>query len=266
MAHRTPAHARPRSLHRLGLRAPPGTLVPDPQALPTRLRVIAYGPENLIEKECREVSELAHLVGQWPVVWINVDGLGNHELMRELGEVFGLHSLSLEDIVNLNQRPKIEEFEDYVFIVTREADVRDLAGLTTDQIAICLGEHFVLTFQETHGDCFDPVRERIRKRRGRLRFGKADFLAYALLDAVIDNFFPVLEYYSDWLDRLEDALLTRPTPELVAGIHALKRDLLALRRAIWPQREMLNAILRDEPRLIGQPTRIYLRDCYDHAV
>ena len=270
MSDEAPAAARPRSLHRLKRRAAPGaapgTMVPDPEAMPTRLRVIAYGPDSLIEKECGEVGDLAHLVGQMPVVWVNVDGLGDHELMRQLGELFGLHSLSLEDIVNLQQRPKIEEFKDYLFIVMREAAVRPAAGLSTDQIAICLGENFVLTFQETHGDCFDPVRERIRKRRGRLRYGKADFLAYALLDAVIDNFFPVLEHYSDWLDRLEDALLSRPEPSLVAAIHALKRDLLALRRVVWPLREMLNALLRDEPNFIGAKTRIYLRDCYDHTV
>jgi magnesium transporter len=136
----------------------------------------------------------------------------------------------------------------------------------TEQVSMFIGADYVITFQERQGDCFDPVRERLRRQKGRIRQSGADYLAYALIDAVIDAYFPVLENYGEELETLEDAVISAPRPEVIAQLHDLKRDLLALRRAIWPHREMINALIRDETELFAAPTRIFLRDCYDHAV
>jgi magnesium transporter len=214
------------------------------------------------------VEALAGVVGHWPVTWVDVQGLGDVETVRALGDRFDLHGLALEDVINVHQRPKVELYENHVFIVTRMVGgpATDGGGADTEQVAMFLGADFLLTFQERSGDCFEPVRERLRHAGGRIRAARADYLAYTLIDAVIDGYFPVLEGYGERVERLEDAVTARPDAALVAQIHALKRDLLTLRRAIWPQREMVNALIRDESSLVAEPTRLYLRDCYDHAI
>ena len=244
--------------------ASPGTLVTDPSAVGSTIRLIGYGPDGVEEREVSETEELKPLVGRWPVTWINVDGLADVELIRGLGEMFELHRLALEDVVNVHQRPKVEEYEDHTFIVTRmiHGDQEPM----TEQVSMFHGERFLLTFQERSGDCFDLVRERIRKHRGLIRDRAADYLAYALLDAVIDGYFPVLEDYGERLEDLEDAVMDQPSRDHAVQIHDTKRDLLALRRAIWPQRELINALTRDPPPHVSEQTQIYLRDCYDHTV
>ncbi|MDH3475665.1 MAG: magnesium/cobalt transporter CorA [Rhodospirillales bacterium] len=244
--------------------ASPGTLVTDPLAVGPTVCLIGYGPDDLEEREVSEIEDLKPLIGRWPVTWINVDGLADLELIRRLGEMFELHRLALEDVVNVHQRPKVEEYEDHAFVVTRmiHGDQEPM----TEQVSIFLGERFLLTFQERPGDCFDLVRERIRKHRGLIRERGADYLAYALLDAVIDGYFPVLEDYGERLEALEDAVMGQPSRDHVAQIHDMKRDLLTLRRAIWPQREMINALTRDSSPQVSEQTRVYLRDCYDHTV
>lgn len=244
--------------------SPPGTLVPDPRALRPKIRVICYDAAALEERQVSDLKEIGPLIARWPVTWVNVDGLGGLDVIRGLGEVFGLHGLALEDVVNVHQRPKVETYADHIFIVTRMAtgDGR----IDTEQVAMFLGENYLLTFQERPGDCFDPVRARLKTQAGRIRQAKADYLAYALLDAVVDGYFPVLERYGELVESLEDGVIARPDSDLVSQIHDLKRDLLTLRRAIWPQREMINSLIRDESPFVAEPTRIYLRDCYDHAI
>jgi magnesium transporter len=244
--------------------APPGTLLPDPSAPRPPMRVLAYGPAGFAEQEIFSADEVASFLGLWPVVWLNVDGVGDVETIRKIGELFGLHPLALEDVVNVHQRPKVEPYEKHLFIVMQML----LAGEKVDaeQLGLFLGSNFVLTFQEWPGDCFDPVRERIRKNHGRLRAAGPDYLAYSLLDAVVDFYFPVLEGYGERLETIEQQVVTEPRRETLAGIHDIKRNLLTMRRAAWPMREALNSLLREDTPFIAQETRTYLRDCYDHSV
>jgi magnesium transporter len=242
----------------------PGTLVADPGAQRPVVRVIGYGPADVQEVEAARLEDIASSRGKWPVVWVNVDGLADMDFIRAIGGMFGLHRLALEDVVNVHQRAKVEEYEDHLFIVSRMVALDDAPH--TEQFTMFLGEGYLLTFQERSGDCFDPVRDRIRRHRGQIREAGADYLAYALLDAVIDGYFPVLEDYGEELEALEDVVMSAPTRGHVNQIHEMKRDLLALRRAIWPQREMISALSRNATKQITEPTRLYLRDCYDHTI
>ncbi len=244
--------------------APPGTLIADPTAVPPTIQLIAYGPNDFEEHDIRDIEDLRRKAGKHPVNWINITGLGDLDLIQELGSMFNLHRLALEDVVNLYQRPKTEEYEDHVFIVTRM--IRAEHPAVTEQVSMFLREDMLLTFQERPGDSFEPVRERLRGDRGFIRERKADYLAYALLDAVIDGYFPALEACGERLENLEDIVMATPGAVQVARIHDIKGELLALRRAIWPQREMINALTRDSSLNISDQTRVYLRDCYDHTI
>jgi magnesium transporter len=191
--------------------------------------------------------------------------LGDAKVISTIGNLFGLHQLALEDVVNVHQRAKVEDYPDHLFIVARMVERNEC--LLTEQVTMFLGQDYVITFQERPGkDCIEPVRERIRKGKGRLRTLAADSLAYALLDAIVDGFFPVLESYSDRLEAVEDIVVTQPNRSVVEGIHSIKSDLLIIRRALWPLREAINTLVRDHNSLIHDDTRIYLRDCYDHTV
>lgn len=244
---------------------PPGTLIVDPEASHPVIHVLAYGPEEITEQEISDLRCVRGFLDAWPVTWVNVEGLGDIETISQLGEIFGLHRLALEDVLNVHQRAKVEEYGPYLFIVARMAKRRE--QLDTEQLSLFLGKNFVLTFQEgLPGDSLDPVREHIRKARGHIREAGPDYLAYALLDAVIDGYFPLLERYGEHLDTLEDTIIARPDHDAVARLHQIKRDLLTLRRAIWPQRETINTLLRDQPAFITDETRLHLRDCYDHIV
>jgi len=244
--------------------ARPGTLIADPEARAPTIHVIGYGGAGIEESDIADPAALDEFVGKFPVTWVNVDGVGNVDTIRKLGELFNIHGLALEDIVNLHQRPKAEAYEDHIFIVTRIPHT--VPRLDTEQVSLILGRDHILTFQETSGDCFNNVRRRIRAAQGRIRDSGSDYLAYALIDAAIDSFFPVLEDYGEQVEELEQRALTDPDRSLIRSVHRVKRDFLTLRRTIWPLREMLNTMVRDENRLISDQTRIYLRDCYDHTV
>lgn len=267
-SHKLTAYQWPRGFPRPRRRTPvgaaPGTLIQDPNAAAPVIRLIAYGPDELEEHEVGSVADLKPLLGVRPVQWINIDGLADLQLIRDFGELFNLHHLALEDVVNVHQRPKVEEYEDHAFIVTRI--IHPAAPVAGEQVSMFLGKGFLLTFQEKSGDCFDPVRERIRKRRGQICERAADYLAYALLDAMIDGYFPVLEEYGERLEDVESRLMSAATEHQVKEIHALKRDLLTLRRTIWPQREMVSVLARESTPYISDKTRVYLRDCYDHTI
>jgi magnesium transporter len=243
----------------------PGTLVPDPDAPQPVIRILAYGPDQMLERRIFDIGEIDKIVGLFPVTWVNVDGLGDMDTVQRIATKFGVHRLALEDVVSSHQRPKVEEYEEHTFVVIRMP--RPTAErFDTEQLSIFLGDGYVLTFQESEGDCFDPVRDRLRTRRGRLRITGGDYLTYALIDAVIDSYFPVLEGTGEAVETLEDELTEHADPALIGRIHALKRDLLALRRVVWPQRELVNALIRDRSPRISDSTAIYLRDCYDHAI
>ncbi|NUM53558.1 MAG: magnesium/cobalt transporter CorA [Candidatus Hydrogenedentes bacterium] len=243
----------------------PGTIEIDPDAPKSRISVMAFGPEGLVEQQLGAPYEVAAFIQQWPVVWINVDGLGDKDVIQQLGTMFELHRLALEDVVNVHQRPKVEEYDEHVFFVARM--VYQNETIETEQLSLFLGDSFVLTFQERPGgDCFSPVRDRIRKSAGRIRTHGADFLAYCLIDALVDAYFPVLEVYSDQLEELEDEVLEKPSPRTVHQIHQVRRDLLLLRRAVWPLREAINGMMRNECPVFTGDTRLYMRDCYDHTI
>jgi magnesium transporter len=242
----------------------PGTLTVDPAAPKPVISAIAYGPDECRELHPQDAAELKDVLGKWPVVWVNVDGLGDTELISRIGELFNVHRLALEDVVNVHQRAKVEPYEDHLFAVARM--VHGGERVETEQVSFFVGEDYVLTFQERTGDCFDLVRQRVRSGRGRIRRGGASYLAYTLLDAIIDAYFPVLEVHGERIEALESEVLAEPGPEVVGRIHAIKRDLLVLRRAIWPHREAANTLLRDDSPFITDETRVYLRDCYDHTV
>lgn len=244
--------------------ARPGTLVINPASPAPRIHVIAYGPDRHLETDIREPAELAAHLGRFPVVWVNVDGLGDEAVLRRVAELFGLHRLALEDVVNVYQRPKVEPYEGHLFIVARMIHYE--GHLETEQVSFFVGANFVLTFQEYYGDCFDLIRQRIKAGQGIIRQSGPGYLAYTLIDALVDAYFPVLEVFGERIEDLEDEVVTRPAGAVVGRIHAMKRDLLTLRRATWPQREAVNALLRDESAFIDRETRIYLRDCYDHTI
>jgi magnesium transporter len=263
MTGRARSHGRGRWLRRPPPGSAPGTLLAPPeQAIPPTIKMIAYDPERL-EEQVLQAPDALDRQAPWPVTWLDVQGLDDLEVMRALGRRFGLHPLTLADIVHANQRPKIETYEEHLFIIVRMPHLDD--GLWTEQLSLVVGRDFVLTLQERPGDCFDPVRARLRQDHSRMRARGADYLAYALLDALIDAYFPVLEHCGEALEALELAVVGQPEPGVVPRIHALKRDLLELRRALWPMREIMSHLLREETVFIGTATRVYLRDCADHV-
>ncbi len=228
------------------------------------IRVIAYGPEGRTDRQVADVLSIIELRKAYPVIWVDIVQFGDAELIAAVGEAFGLHRLALEDAVNTHQRPKVEEYHDHLFVVALMLE--DHEALETEQIAFFLGDGFVITFQERPGDCFDRVRDRILTAKGRIRNSGADYLCYALLDAIIDGYFPALEKQGETLEALENRVVSSPEPHNIAELHDMKRNLQLLRRAIWPHREMVNNLIRDEHPLIAAETRPFLRDCYDHTI
>lgn len=231
----------------------------------TTVTVFGFGPDGCHEAAIAEVAEIATLRGSWPVIWVDVEGLTDREKIKAIGELFGLHALALEDVVNRHQRAKLEEYTDHDFIIVRMATSAESSD--TEQIAMFLGRNFVITFQEGHpGDSLHSVRLRLRQNRGGLRAVGADHLAYAILDAIIDGYFPLLESYGERLEEIEDEILRHPSSAVVVELHRLKRELLTLRRTMWSQREVVHGLLRESSARIGTETRLFLRDVYDHSV
>jgi magnesium transporter len=243
----------------------PGELLIDPQAPPPQMRAFRYSLDAIEERATLTVADVPALLKSGDVLWLDIAGLGDAAAITRVGELFGLHRLALEDVVSGHQRPKVESYGAVLFIVVRLPEL-DGEQLDSDQLSLFLGENFVVSFQNRPGNCFDPVRERLRKTGGRMRSLGADYLAYALLDSAVDSYFPVLESFGERLDTLEDDVLNSPDNNSIARIHTIKRDLLYLRRATWPQREAIGALLREPSPLIQPETRVYLNDCYDHAV
>lgn len=242
----------------------PGKLEAPEDAVSSQIHVLTYNTDTITEHDVSTADEIVALRGEGKVLWVDVSGLANIELLRALGEAFSLHRLALEDVVSVHQRPKAEDYGEYVFIVARSMVKEAIAE--TEQVSMFLGSGLLLTFQERPGDCFAAVRKRLRDAAGRIRSSGADYLCYALIDSIIDGYFPKLESYGESLEALEDDVVAKPDPEHIGELHALKRDFLMIRRAVWPLRETINTLIRDENAHFTDTTRIYLRDCYDHTI
>jgi magnesium transporter len=246
----------------------PGTLRIEADSPHPEITLIDYNLDTCFRAQLLEPEEIIPHLDSHSVSWVDLKGLGNEDILQRVGQVFELHPLVLEDVVNVPQRPKVEEYDDQLLIITRMVVLKARGrGFFTEQVSFILGQHYLLTVQEEPDyDCFSPVRDRIRSAKGSIRKMGADYLTYALIDAIVDGFFPVLEAYGEELEQLEDEVVINPTNKTLEKIHKIKRELLTLRRAIWPQRDAINVLIRDESDLIRPEVRIYLRDCYDHAV
>jgi magnesium transporter len=246
--------------------APPGTIVIDPAAPSPRLHAMTFDLNGFEEFEVSTLTAAVALRQPGRTLWLNVDGLGSETLLRELASDFGLHALALEDVVNTGQRPKVDEYDDHIYVVAHMA-LPSQEGLGTEQFSLFLGEDFVLTFQEGHpGDCFEPVRSRLRQNSGRIRRAGPCYLAYALLDAVVDAWFPVLDRYGAALHALEEEVLTRPHEDQMMRIRKVKWELLTLLRAVMPLRDVFTSLMREGNAFVRPETRLFLRDCHDHAM
>ncbi len=249
---------------------PPGSLVHigDEKPGKPKITIIDYDKNTFNEREATEVKECFPFKDTPTVTWINVEGINDTGLLEKLGECYGLHPLVLEDIVNTDQRPKFEDYGDYVYIVLKMIYYKNSeTGVVTEQVSLVLGKNYVLSFQEgIEGDIFNPIRERIRTGVNKLRSQGADYLTYSLMDAIVDSYFEVLEKLGEDVEYLEDELVTNPGQDALQLIHNLKHQMIYLRRSVWPLREVIAALERGETPLIKSTTMIYLRDVYDHTI
>jgi magnesium transporter len=255
---------RPRIKRRTRPGATPGTVRVASDSHPSVIRLMAYSPTHCIERPISRIEELDQYVGHFPICWINVDGLGDANLIRGLGERFRLHPLALEDVVNVHQLAKVEPYEDYLFVVVRT--VERTTTFWPEQISMFVGNNYLLSFQERPGDCFDPIRARVRKNSGRIRNSGTDYLMYAIVDVIIDSYFPLVDAAADRLDELEQIVDGQRMAEAMSGIHDVRNELLLLRRYVRPHRDAVNELIRDEHPLIRNETRVFLRDAYDHTM
>ncbi len=246
----------------------PGALSVSAQALQPEFYLIDYGPTEVSRSKLSKPEDCSRYLDQDTVSWIDVQGLGDLDLLQRLGNVFQLHPLILEDIVNIPQRSKVETYDNQLVIITHMVFfLPKQRRFISEQVSFILGEHYLLTVQEKpYNDCFEPIRQRIQLNKGNIRRMGPDYLAYSLLDAIIDGFFPVLEAYGDYLEEIEDQVVDKPRQRTLQRIYKIKRELSNLRRLIWLQRDAISILIRDSDSLIDSSLHIYLRDCYDHAV
>ena len=248
---------------------PPGTLIHmgEKKTETTTLDLFRYSKDLLEEKKMADPRECLSEKDFKGVCWVNICGIHDIPTIESIGSTFNIHPLVQEDILNTFHRPKFEESEDYLFLVLKmlvyDPGAKDVIS---EQVSFVLGPNFLVTFQEQEGDVFNPVRERLRKALGRIRKMGPDFLLYALMDAVVDNYFLVLEAIGEDLEILEDQLLENPTPRVLESVHKLKREMIFLRKAVWPLRELINGLQKTGSKLIKNNTRMYLRDIYDHTI
>lgn len=239
----------------------------DSAAEPPVITLIEYGADCFEERANVDSDELSAHLNNELVTWINIDGLGDLSVLRVLGQRFNLHPLALEDVLDTAQRPKVEQYDDYLFIVAQMLYLDEEKDIGAEQVSMFLGKTFLITLQEEgEFDVFEPVRARIRNGSGRIRKAGADYLAYALLDSIIDHYYPVLESIGTEIDAIEDELIDNPLVRPVGSLHGHKRTLTQIRRMVWPLRDVTNLLLHEETGLIRPATKIYLRDCYDHSV
>jgi len=232
------------------------------------ITLIEYDRVHLEKRVIEDREELLAHLNNERVTWINIDGLGDIEILRTLGTQFNLHPLALEDVLDTAQRPKVEQYDNYLFIVIHMLYLDRGKMICGEQLSMFLGKHFLITLQEeAEFDVFEPVRARIRSTAGSIRKMGPDYLAYALLDAIIDHYYPVLEDVGAKIDLIEETLVDlQPGRSPVAELHGHKRALARIRRFVWPVRDLVNSLVHDEGGLVTKPTKVYLRDCYDHTV
>lgn len=231
------------------------------------LTLIRYDGDSMYEGQFETFEDLMSHFKPDEVNWINIDGLSDVNLLRKVGDRFGLHPLALEDVLNTTQRPKVERFDEHYFVVNEMIYWEDAKRIAVEQLSLFLGKDYVITIQEESGhDVFEKVRGRLRSGKGFARKMRADYLAYALLDATVDQFFPILEMVGEEIEEIEDELLDKPNKQTLHRLYASKRLLLQLRRAAWPQREIFNMLIRDDSGLVCKDTQVFLRDCYDHTI
>ena len=248
---------------------PPGSLVHigERKAEEIKITVIDYDQAGFREEHFTSIESCFVFKDRPSVTWINVEGLHNIENIQKLGDCYGFHPLVLEDILNTDQRPKAEDFETYLYIVMKMLHNGTSPQTVTEQISLILGPNYVISFQEgIEGDVFNPIRDRIRTGKGRIRTQGADYLAYSLVDAIVDNYFVIIEKMGERIEDLEDDLVKAPVTQTLHEIHNLKREMIFLRKAVWPLREVVASLGRDGSPLVKDSTRIYLRDVYDHTI
>jgi len=248
---------------------PPGVLKPrsEPAAHPPVITLIEYDSARLDERTVTNKDELLPHLDNKRISWINIDGLGDIEILSTLGKSFNLHPLALEDVLSTGQRPKLEQYDGYLFIVAQMLYLNPNKQMCGEQVSMFLGKNFLITIQEEGDfDVFEPVRVRIRKANGSIRKEGADYLAYALLDSIVDHYYPVLESVGASIDQIEDKLADVSVISPVTELHRYKRTLSQIRRFIWPVRDLVNSMMHEETGLVSKRTKVYLRDCYDHTV
>ena len=249
---------------------PPGTLIHigERRDEKPKITIIDYDDASFREKTTEEISECFPFKNTPSVTWINVEGLHQVDILEQLGGCYGLHPLVLEDILNTDQRPKMEDYDSYLYIVLKMLHFEEPTGtIIPEQISLVLGENFVISFQEgIDGDVFQPLRERLRNNKGRIRKLGADYLMYSLIDAIVDNYFTILERTGDAIEDIEETVLGNPSTETLNSIHVLKREMIFLRKAVWPLREVVSGIERGDSDLVKGPTKVFLRDVYDHTI
>jgi len=232
-----------------------------------RITILDYDEAQFEEKEATTVEECFPFKDKPTVTWINVNGIHDVEVIEKIGKHFELHPLLLEDVLNTAQRPKMEDFESYIFFVLKIFRYNDEKHeVEIEQVSLVLGSNFLFSFQEGKGAAFEAVRERIRKAKGRIRKAEADYLAYALLDATVDSYFTVLEKLGEKIEDTETELAINPTPETLQTIRSMKKEMIFIRKSVWPLRELVSGMERGESALIQQATEVYLRDLYDHTI
>jgi magnesium transporter len=232
-----------------------------------KITYIDYNEDHFQEEKVETVEKVFQFSNTSTATWINFDGIHQLDTIEKVGKHFKIHPLVLEDIMNTGQRPKMEDFGDYLFIVLKMLQYDEKEDVTkTEQVSLVLSSKYVLSFQEDEGDVFDSIRERIRTDRGSIRKRGVDYLAYSLIDAIVDNYFMVLEKIGEKIEDIEDELVKNPTPGVLHEIHRLKRELIFLRKSVWPLREVISRLERWESPLIDKSIDIYLRDVYDHTI
>ncbi len=246
----------------------PGTLIIEPDAKPSRIILIDYDEDNAIRKMDITPNACAPYIGTNTVSWMDIQGLGSETVLKQVGDIFNLHPLLLEDVVNVPQRPKLEDYNNQLLVISQMVRLKeDESGFDTEQVSFVLGKRYLLSFQEEElQDCFEIVRDRIRTSQGRVRKSGADYLTYLLLDTIIDGYFPVVEHYEDRIEALEDVIISNPDRDTMQEIYDVRRELLALRRLIWPMRNVLHLLMRDHHGIVSDEVQIYFRDSYDHVI
>ncbi len=248
---------------------PPGTLVytGDKEKEPVKIKVFEYDEANFYEQEFQSIEKIFEFKNSQKNVWINIDGVHDIAMMEKIQNHFGIHPLAMEDILHTSQRPKVEEFDDYIFLVLRMFFYNnELRELKNEQVSFILTENYLISFLEDAGDVFDPVRDRIRKEGTKIRKNRVDFLAYSLIDAVVDSYFHILEQIGEEVEEVEDRLVLDTQKEDIQLVHRMRRNMILLRKSVWPLREVISALQRNEHNVIRSSTQIYLRDVYDHII